>query len=229
MRYWLVMPAAGSGQRFGAAVPKTYAALAGRTLIEWSLAPFLADARCAGLCVALAADDTRFAALPVAREQRLLTVTGGAQRADSVAAALEGIPAGDGDWVLVHDAARPCVTAGEIDDLLEAAAGSRDGALLALPLADTLKRAGAGDVVAATPPREGLWRALTPQAFRAGMLREALQRARVSRQSPTDEAQAIEWMGGAPLLVAGSALNIKVTRAADLALAEAILGREDQP
>ncbi len=217
------MPAAGSGQRFGGDLPKQYQLLAGRAIIEWALAPFLADARCAGLCVALAADDARFAQLPATSDPRLRTVHGGAQRADSVAAALAGCGAGAEDWVLVHDAARPCLASEELERLLAAASQGGEGALLALPLADTLKRSGEDDRVQRTEPRERLWRALTPQMFRAGRLLEALELARAAGQVPTDEAQAVEAMGGAPLLVAGSALNIKVTTPADLALAEAIL------
>jgi 2-C-methyl-D-erythritol 4-phosphate cytidylyltransferase len=222
LHYWLVMPAAGSGQRFGRELPKQYMPLAGRTVIECALAPFLADPRCQGICVALAAADERFNALPFAAETRVSTVLGGEQRADSVLAALEWLTAGDDEWVLVHDAARPCITRADIDALLDAAGSDAVGALLAVPLADTLKREGAGRALE-TPSRESLWRALTPQMFRLGALRKALRSARAADQSPTDEAQALEWMGQQPRLVAGSALNLKVTTAADLALAAAIL------
>ena len=217
------MPAAGSGARFGHSVPKQYATLAGRTVIEWALAPFLNDERCLQIVVALAADDTRFATLPVSRDARLVTVPGGTQRADSVAAALAAVGGGDDDWVLVHDAARPCVSADEIRMLLDAAPGS-SGALLALPLADTLKRASGTRHVVETPSRESLWRALTPQMFPRALLSRALDAAREAGRIPTDEAQAVEWQGGEPLLVPGSPRNIKVTEAADLALAESILG-----
>ena len=216
------MPAAGSGARFGQAVPKQYATLGGRTVIEWALAPFLQDERCLQIVVALAADDSQFATLPVSRDPRLVPVPGGTQRADSVAAALAHVAGGDDEWVLVHDAARPCVAAAEIQLLLDAAAGST-GALLALPLADTLKRADAARHVVETPSRESLWRALTPQMFPRGLLRRALDAARQAGRVPTDEAQAVEWQGGRPLLVPGSPRNIKVTEAADLALAESSL------
>jgi 2-C-methyl-D-erythritol 4-phosphate cytidylyltransferase len=224
LRYWLVMPAAGSGQRFGQELPKQYMPLAGRTVIECSLAPFLADPRCSAVVVAVAASDQRFALLQVAKEARVSSVTGGAQRADSVLAALESIHAGDDDWVLVHDAARPCVTRAEIDALLECAGSDAAGGLLAVPLADTLKREQAGRVHA-TPSRESLWRALTPQMFRLGALRSALQAARIAGRIPTDEAQALEWQGQKPRLVAGSAMNLKITTAADLLLAGAILSQ----
>jgi 2-C-methyl-D-erythritol 4-phosphate cytidylyltransferase len=222
LRYWLVMPAAGSGQRFGQELPKQYMPLAGRTVIECSLAPFLADSRCAGAVIAIAANDRRFGGLALAKEPRLRTVTGGQQRADSVLSALESLQAPDDDWVLVHDAARPCVSRGEIDALLLAAGTDAVGGLLAVPLSDTLKREQSGRV-RETPSRESLWRALTPQMFRLGALRSALQAARDAGRSPTDEAQALEWAGQQPVLVAGSPQNIKITTAADLELAAAIL------
>jgi len=221
MRYWLLMPAAGGGRRFGGSVPKQYLPLAGRTLIEHALAPFLADARCEGVCIALAQADEHFAALPLA-DDRITTVTGGSERAASVLAALDASGAGDGDWVMVHDAARPCVTREEIDRLIRAA-DAGNGALLAVPVADTLKTTAAGNRVDATLPRAGVWRALTPQMFRAGRLRAALRQAQTEGRVPTDESQALEWLGEPPVLATGSALNMKVTEPADLELAEAIL------
>jgi 2-C-methyl-D-erythritol 4-phosphate cytidylyltransferase len=224
LQYRLVMPAAGSGQRFGQEQPKQYMPLAGRTVIECALLPFLEDVRCSQIVVALAAGDKRFQALPLPRDARLSTVTGGAARADSVLAGLDVLQGDDGDWVLVHDAARPCVSRVEIDALLQAAGVEVAGGLLALPLADTLKREAAGRV-AETPAREGLWRALTPQMFRRGALRAALQDAGRKGRVPTDEAQAMEWMGQRPLLVPGSALNLKITTTGDLALAATVLAQ----
>ncbi|MEY2853964.1 MAG: hypothetical protein RL030_1096 [Pseudomonadota bacterium] len=225
MHYWLVMPAAGSGRRFGG-TPKQYHLLRGQALIEWSLAPFLSDPRCKGIVVALAAGDERFAALACAADVRVRTVTGGAERADSVLAGLAALGAAVDECVLVHDAARPCVTRAEIDALLAAGADNEDGALLALPVADTLKRSTTPEgtaLVAATAPREGLWRALTPQLFRLGLLRRALESAAAAGRQPTDEAQAVEWLGLSPRLVAGSLQNFKVTEPGDLTLAAAVL------
>lgn len=221
------MPAAGSGQRFGQELPKQYMPLAGRTVIEWSLLPFLDDPRCAGIVVALAPADAHFLKLPLVRDPRIATVPGGAQRADSVLAALESLRDGADEWVLVHDAARPCVTRAEVDALLEAAAADAVGGLLAVPLADTLKREVDGRVHE-TPSREALWRALTPQMFRLGALRTALQAASALRRSPTDEAQALEWQGHQPRLVPGSPQNLKITTAADLTLAAAILSQRGE-
>jgi 2-C-methyl-D-erythritol 4-phosphate cytidylyltransferase / 2-C-methyl-D-erythritol 2,4-cyclodiphosphate synthase len=223
VHYWLVMPAAGSGRRFGGAVPKQYLALAGRSVIEHALAPFLADARCRGVVVALDAADATFDTLPPAREARVRRVQGGAHRCDSVANALQAINDSDDSWVLVHDAARPCITPVEINALLAGCASDAVGGLLAAPLADTLKRGDDAQQVVETPSRSGLWRALTPQMFRLGLLRKALQAAQAGGREPTDEAQAVEWLGETPRLIAGSAGNLKITTAADLTLAAALL------
>ena len=246
MNYWVVLPAAGRGERFGGAVPKQYEALPGGLVIEHALAPFLQSvsdglprSNLRGVIVALGAADTRFAELPVAQHPQVTTTTGGASRAESVLAGLNAVRARGGtedDWVLVHDAARPCLGAEELAALLAALAtpvGQASGALLALPVTDTVKRGGlvgaAGLApVVATVPREDLWRALTPQAFRLGPLTAALENAlRLAAApggaAPTDEAAAIEAMGGAPLLVPGSPYNVKVTLPADLDFAATVL------
>jgi 2-C-methyl-D-erythritol 4-phosphate cytidylyltransferase len=230
VRYWLVMPAAGRGQRFGAALPKQYAHLAGRSVLEWSLSPFLSDPRCTGVRVALAAGDSHWATLGLEDPSgRLRAVGGGAQRCDSVRAGLAALPPGSADdFVLVHDAARPCVSEAERDSLLAAGAECADGALLGLPLADTLKRAQPQQDdepphVAATLERGGLWRAQTPQMFRVGLLSEALAACAKSGRVVTDEAQAVEALGRSPRLVPGRASNFKITTQDDLRLAAAIL------
>lgn len=233
MRYALVMPAAGTGRRFGAAVVrKQYEPLAGATVIEHALAPFLTDQRCSRIVVAIAPGDAAWhdvAARCAARSVcPISAVDGGATRAGSVASALAALQAvaDDDEWVLVHDAARPCVSRAEVDALIGAAALHPGGGLLAVPVTDTLKRA-APDAPAAevvrTESRDGLWRALTPQMFRLGRLVRALEVARAAGREPTDEAQAMEWQGLAPLLVRGDARNFKVTTPADLALADAWL------
>lgn len=225
MQYWLVMPAAGSGRRFGGGVPKQYLPLAGATVIEHALAPFMADARCTGIVVARDAADTAFASLPVAASPKLRLVDGGARRCDSVRNGLTALAITDATWVLVHDAARPCLPRADLDALLTELADHPVGGLLAAPLADTLKQSDVNQLVTGTPSREGLWRALTPQMFRLGLLREALDAAATSGREPTDEAQAVEWLGKASRLVAGSAANLKITTPADLAVAEALLTR----
>jgi 2-C-methyl-D-erythritol 4-phosphate cytidylyltransferase/2-C-methyl-D-erythritol 2,4-cyclodiphosphate synthase len=215
------MPAAGSGRRFGGPAPKQYLPLAGRSVIENALAPFVADSRCCGIVVAVDAADTTFMSLPPARDPRLHCVTGGARRCDSVRLALDAIDDGEDSWVLVHDGARPCVRAADVEALLGSCADDAVGGVLAAPVTDTLKRADAAQRVLKSPPRQGLWRALTPQMFRLGLLRRALREAGVAGREPTDEAQAVEWLGLAPRLIAGDPGNIKITTVADLALAEA--------
>lgn len=223
LRYWLVLPAAGRGRRLVGETTKQYRSVAGRTLLEHALAPFLADPACDGAIVALAADDRRFATLPVAGDPRVHTVTGGAERRDSVLAGVAWLRARVGaadPWVLVHDAARPCLPRSDLARLVAALPDAADGALLALRVTDTVKRAASDGRVATTVPREGLWRAQTPQAFRLARLAAAL----AASPAATDEASAMEAAGGRPTLVPGSPDNIKVTEPSDLALAGRLLG-----
>jgi 2-C-methyl-D-erythritol 4-phosphate cytidylyltransferase len=225
VKYWLVMPAAGNGRRFGSRLPKQYAPLGHSTVLETSLRLFLDDARCAGAVLALAPTDTGRELLQGRLPASVKVVDGGAQRSASVLAgliALAGAAAAD-DWVLVHDAVRPCLSAADLDRLLAAGAAAGGGALLAAPLSDTLKSSTDGQYSTATIPRAGLWRALTPQMSRYARLRTALQQAHAAHREPTDEAQALEWLGDAPLLVAAQDANPKITTAADLAVASAIL------
>ncbi len=236
--YWLVIPAAGSGQRFGATLPKQYQRLAGQTVLEHALCAFLGDDRLLGAVVALPADDRHFATLPLARHERLHVVVGGATRADSVRSALSRVgemAVGD-PWVLVHDAARPLVSHAEIDALLAALVDARapaaEGALLAVPVADTLKRCNVEGEVHETVDRQALWRAMTPQAFRYSKLHLALDTAYREGRTVTDESSAIEALGIRPRVVAGDPSNLKITEASDLGLAELILQARlgsDQP
>jgi 2-C-methyl-D-erythritol 4-phosphate cytidylyltransferase len=230
MRYFLVIPAAGSGRRFSSAVPKQYAMLGAATVIEHALAPFESDADCAGIVVAIAPGDLTWPAIAARRSRHIEAVEGGEHRAHSVRNALLTLASRvrDDDWIMVHDAARPCFTSADLRLLKRELAAHPVGGLLAVPLADTLKRAlePASQVthVDASVDRDGLWRAVTPQVFRCGMLLRALGSALDAKRLPTDEAQAIEWSGQRPRLVAGRTDNIKVTTADDLALAAAILG-----
>lgn len=226
-RLWCVVPAAGRGARFGAERPKQYVALAGRPLIEWTLERLAATPCIAGILVVLAAGDREWRTRERIGDTPLLTANGAAERSGSVLAGLRALPreVGDDAFVLVHDAARPCVRSEDIACLVErgAAAG---GGLLAAPVRDTLKRADADARVAATEPREARWRALTPQLFRRGELVAALERAEAAGVAITDESMAMERAGHRPLLVEGAESNIKVTTPGDLALAEYLLGRE---
>lgn len=218
-RLWAVLAAAGSGVRFGAGEPKQYQLIQDRPIIRWSLAPFLARPDLAGILVVVAAGDEHWSKCRP-DDARVETVTGGATRSASVANALAGLAgrADELDWIIVHDAARPCLTAADLDHLVRRLADERVGGLLAAPIADTLKRE-AGGRVAATVERSRWWRALTPQMFRYGLLREALNAA----PDVTDEAAALERAGHRPLLVTGRGDNIKVTTREDLVLAQAVL------
>ena len=230
MRYFLVIPAAGSGRRFASASPKQYAPLGSSTVIEHALAPFESDPDCAGIVVALSAQDAAWPGIAARRSRLIETAEGGEQRAHSVRNALRALATRvrDDDWIMVHDAARPCFASSDLALLKRELAAHPVGGLLAMPLADTLKRAlEPGSQVThvdATLDRDGLWRAATPQVFRFGVLLRALEAALNSGRVPTDEAQAIEWSGQRPRLIAGRADNIKVTTADDLVLAGAILG-----
>jgi 2-C-methyl-D-erythritol 4-phosphate cytidylyltransferase len=225
-RIFAVVPAAGVGRRMGGGQPKQYLSLAGRPLMEWTLAALLADVRIARVCVVLAPADTAFDALALSQDPRVVRVPGGSERCDSVQAGLDYCvrhldPA---DWVLVHDAARPCLSAEDLDRLIEACLADPVGGLLALPARDTLKRDDGQGRVAATVDRRPVWHALTPQMFRLGALRSALLAARARGLVVTDESQAMELAGHAPLLIEGSACNLKVTRPEDLRTAASILG-----
>lgn len=221
-RVWAVLPAAGSGVRMGGERPKQYRMLCGKTVIEHSLAALLALPQLQRLVVALAPNDACWQTLSVAAHPRVQIVAGGAERFQSVLNGLQALPAADDDWVLVHDAVRPCVSAADVQMLLNAVADDAVGGLLALPVADTIKRSDAGRV-SATLDRNGLWQAQTPQVFRYGLLKAALQDALAAGVVVTDEAAALERSGHAPLLVAGSARNIKLTWPQDMALAAALL------
>ncbi|MGD9842665.1 MAG: 2-C-methyl-D-erythritol 4-phosphate cytidylyltransferase [Steroidobacteraceae bacterium] len=221
--YWAVIPAAGSGARFGSVTPKQYLPLAGKTVIEWALSPFLADDRCRAVVVAIAADDAHWSRLAVTHP-KLRVTQGGSDRAQSVLSGLlELQEVTTNSWVLVHDAARPCLHANDLQHLLNAATPELVGALLATPLADTLKQADAEQRIVKTLPRTRLWRAQTPQMFRLGMLRDALQSAISNGVSVTDEASAMEAMGYSVRLVAGRTDNLKITLPEDLLLAGSIL------
>ena len=222
-RHYAIVPAAGSGSRFGAERPKQYLDLLGRPLIWHTLAALLACQAIERVWVVLSPEDDWWSAYDWSElGARLETLRcGGATRADSVSNGLRAasMVAADDDWILVHDAARPCLGDGMLESLLSELADDTVGGILAVPVADTLKRAGDGQRVVATEPRDGLWQAQTPQMFRYGVLCEALEKT----GAVTDEAGAIEALGLRPKLVRGDSTNLKVTYPADLALAAMIL------
>jgi 2-C-methyl-D-erythritol 4-phosphate cytidylyltransferase len=222
-RCFAVMPAAGIGSRMATELPKQYLTIAGKTIIEHSLNALLACPWLEQVWVGLRADDQTFAQLPIAGHAKLKCYQGGAERSDTVLAALEQLSAiaNDDDWVLVHDAARPCVSQTELKALHDAMPSAPYGAILALPVVDTVKRANQQQQILKTVPRDGLYRALTPQLFPYGLLKSALETA--DKSKVTDEASAVEQLAQQPLLVIGQQTNLKITNPEDFALAELIL------
>lgn len=230
-RLFAVVPGAGTGQRMAAGLPKQYLTLRGSTLAEQTLTRLLALARIQRIAVPVAENDPWWPELALASHPRILGCSGGASRADSVVAGLEALLASAGarvhDWVLVHDMARPCVRLSDIERLLNACGD--DGAILALPVTDTVKQADAQQQIERTLDRSVIWRALTPQLFPLGALLDALKSGLSSAPAQvTDEASAMEMAGARPLLVAGRADNIKITLPDDLPLADWYLAQQEQ-
>ena len=227
-KFWLVVPAAGVGQRMQSSCPKQYLTLNGQYILDLALQAVLNHADIAGCRVAISPDDNRYSQTESASDVRVTDCPGGAQRADSVLAGLSALAdvADDRDWVLVHDAARPCLHPNDLGKLISELSDHPVGGLLATPVTDTLKKSVPGSQdVDKTVDRQGLWRALTPQMFRFGILKSALEHAQAGALAMTDEASAIEAIGKTPCIVEGRPDNIKVTVPADLALAEFVLSR----
>lgn len=235
-RLFALIPCAGTGTRSGAPMPKQYQSVAGRPMLGYTLAAFDACSEFSQTLVVLAPDDHHFDARRFAGLRFAVERCGGLTRQASVyngLVALTRFGARDDDWVLVHDAARPGISQALIRKLVAELRDDPIGGILALPVADTLKRV-AADMpdapgiarIARTESRDGLWQAQTPQMFRLGMLREAIERARHDGHDLTDEASAIEWLGHSPRLVQGSLHNFKVTYPEDFGLAGAFLANK---
>jgi 2-C-methyl-D-erythritol 4-phosphate cytidylyltransferase len=226
--YWAVVPAAGVGRRMGAALPKQFLALGKQTVLEHSLESLWHGVRLKGLVLvcgghpALASIQERFS------DYRLLRAPGGEERCHSVLNGLQALrdKAQDDDWVLVHDAARPCVRVQDLHRLLAQLRHHPVGGLLAFRVHDTMKRADERLLVENSVERRGLWHAYTPQMFRYGPLRNALEKALEDGYRVSDESSAMEHAGHRPLLVEGHADNIKITHPADLPLAEFFLRQQ---
>lgn len=220
-RCYAVLPAAGVGARMGSEIPKQYLAIEGRSLLEYSLAALLDCDAVVSVVLVLHPQDAHAAALPLLRDPRVLSAVGGSARSDSVLAGLNALSAvaEDEDWVLVHDAARPCLQAADVQRLVDVVTGNGEGGILAQRIVDTVKQATGDGLVQATLDRSRLWRAQTPQMFRLGELRAALAAAQAEDLPVTDEASAMELAGHPVQLVEGPASNLKVTVPEDLALA----------
>jgi 2-C-methyl-D-erythritol 4-phosphate cytidylyltransferase len=227
-RYFGLVPAAGSGSRFGIAGPKQYSLLRGKPMLRHAIERLLAAPEVEVVFVVLAADDTEFRRHDwTSFGERIAPLyCGGASRRESV---LNGLVAcasavDPNDWMLVHDAARPCLGQAELRRLIERAGADEIGGILAVPVADTLKRADEDRRIVETEPRDGLWQAQTPQMFRHGMLMRALR----DTAHVTDEAGAVEALGYKARLVEGDTRNLKVTFPSDLRIAEGILADQNR-
>ncbi|HHB92380.1 MAG TPA: 2-C-methyl-D-erythritol 4-phosphate cytidylyltransferase [Thioploca sp.] len=225
-KYWVIIPAAGIGSRMGNVCPKQYLQLQGKTILQHTLERFNLSI-IAGIVVCIADHDKYWDKLNL--PMPIIRAGGGKERCHSVLNGLQVLQqhAKPNDWVLVHDAARPCVRQTDIEILIAKLANHPVGGLLALPVRDTMKRSNFATEIVETVEREGLWHALTPQMFRLELLFNALQTVLNNNDLVTDEAQAVEKQGLKPLLVAGHADNIKITHPQDLTLAELYL-REQQ-
>jgi 2-C-methyl-D-erythritol 4-phosphate cytidylyltransferase len=239
-----VIPAAGKGDRMAGRTRKQYLIYSGKTVLEHTVDKLIASGL-SRIVIAVSKNDERWLELPLAEDERITFVEGGDSRHVSVHSGISKLleEYSENDWVMVHDAVRPCVSIADVMRLNDAVKEHEVGGLLAVRISDTIKqqaggtgnlRAGiTGDVAAATSPlvegtvdRTGLWRALTPQMFRLGMLSEAIQRAMDSGNPITDESSAIELLGYQPELVEGNIDNIKITYPGDLKLAEYYLDRQ---
>ncbi|MFQ3246997.1 MAG: 2-C-methyl-D-erythritol 4-phosphate cytidylyltransferase [Arenicella sp.] len=250
-RLWVVMPAAGAGSRMQAIVPKQYLSINGAAIIEHAIKVFLDNHEIQRIMIPLAENDQSFSQLNIAKNRRVATTAGGSSRAHSVLNGLNALSAEgshllvkdseslvkdseslvkdspslvkDSDWVLVHDAARPCLSSALLEHLIDSLRDDEVGGILAVPAKDTLKRASKTQTIMATVDRSDIWQAQTPQMFRYGILKAALTSAIEQNLNITDEASALEYMGYQPKLVVGDAKNLKVTTPEDLALAEFLL------
>lgn len=222
---WAIVPAAGSGSRMAADVPKQYLKILGKTILEHTVERLASHPQITGVVVAIAPDDKYWDSLSFNTNKPVVKTLGGAERCHSVKNALYEVTrhAKDQDWVLVHDAARPCLRHEDLDKLFKQLSQHMVGGLLGYPVKDTMKRADDKQRVAETVDRSHLWHALTPQMFRLHLIKKVLNESIQKGVVVTDESSAMEQAGYQPKLVEGHADNIKITTPEDLAVAEALL------
>ncbi|WDE06390.1 2-C-methyl-D-erythritol 4-phosphate cytidylyltransferase [Thalassomonas viridans] len=223
-----IVPAAGVGKRMLSACPKQYLHLDGQTILEHTVHRLLSVADIQQVIIAISEEDGYFADTGLQQHPQVTTVYGGKERVDSVLAGLKAVDGSRYPWVLVHDAARPCVPEQDINALISRCRETGDGGLLAYPVRDTMKRGDAADQVLETVEREALWHALTPQMYPVGELQAAIEQALADNMPITDESSAMEHAGHTSVLVQGSSENLKITRPDDLAMAEFILIRQQK-
>jgi 2-C-methyl-D-erythritol 4-phosphate cytidylyltransferase len=235
-RFWVIIPASGIGSRMHADRPKQYLTLLGKTILEHTLACFTQRDDVAGIVIGVSDKDPYWSTLSlsvsiVESAVPIYRSSGGKERCNTVLNALtalrENYHAADNDWVFVHDAARPCLLQDDFNALIASQQNNTVGSILAMPVRDTMKReASASGMISHTEDRTGMWHALTPQMFPLGLLYQALSQALAEGAEITDEASALEYRGEKPHLVEGAASNIKITRPADMALAEFFLTKQ---
>ncbi len=229
-KIWAVIPAAGIGHRMQADVPKQYLKIKGKCILEHTLERFCFHPGISAVVVALAENDPWWPDLGIARHEKIIRTSGGKERCHSVLNGLRTLAeiAAAEDWVMVHDAARPCLRGEDMDKLIATVTGTGKGGLLAIPVRDTMKRTDNENRVTETVDRNRLWHALTPQMFRLAELSGAIDNAIQQAQLVTDEAQAMESQQSPPILVEGHPDNIKVTHPRDLILAELFLSQQEE-
>jgi len=225
LSFWAIVPAAGKGARMGSDIPKQYLRVAGKTVIEHTITRLISHSKIDGVVVAVAADDTRWDSLTFDTQKPIIKTLGGELRSHSVKNALYEVSrhGKDQDWVLIHDAARPCLRHQDLDKMINQLSHHMVGGLLASPVKDTMKRVDEKQRAVETVDRRGLWHALTPQMFRLHLIRKVLNYAIERGIMVTDDSSAVEQAGYQPKVVEGHADNIKITTPEDLALAECIL------
>ena len=229
MAIWGIVPAAGGGKRMGAEVPKQYLSICGKTILHHTLERLGRVRALSGLVLVLRPDDKTPISAEVPESLSVRIARGGVERCNSVLNALKILESelASDDWVLVHDAARPCFRPSEVNGLIDVVAKHNVGGLLAAPVFDTLKRTNDEGEVAGTVDRTELYRALTPQIFRFHVLHRALQLAADQNRIVTDDSAAVESLGLSPVIVPGSTDNIKITEESDLLLAEVIMQQQN--
>ncbi len=221
----VIIPAAGVGKRMGASLPKQYLLIDGKTVLEHTVERLLSHPSVERLIIVINKDDDFIQQTDLAKHDKIQLNYGGKERVDSV---LAGLQATHADWVMVHDAARPCIRHEDIDALIRAASECPDGAILATPASDTMKRSQNDLHISCTESRENLWHALTPQMFHRSFLMQAIEQGMKNNVTITDEASAVESVGAHPKLVHGHKDNIKITHPEDLALAGFILSQQNK-
>lgn len=222
----VVVPAAGVGKRMKSSCPKQYLEINQRTILEHTIERLAAHPMIFKIIIALGCNDEYFPSTGLIDNDKVSVVNGGQERVDSVLAGLQIIDAKENPWVLVHDAARPCLTQSDLNKLIDTCLQKNIGGILASPVKDTMKRA-REDLIEKTVEREDLWHALTPQMFPTEQLKEAIEQALNAGAKVTDEASAIEFIKGQCQIVEGASENIKITHPDDLAYAEFIINKQN--